>query len=280
MTHTYTYRGLTFGEGETVLVLEVEGLGGGDVRSGDTDLPRGHGSVPGKHFLSARQIRFRFDVVGSEEAVEQQLADIAAAFIVSEDDLFPLEFSRPGMPDRLVYCRPLSHARVEVPTATRHATPGVALIASDPRIYSAEEHTQFVPLYSAAGGGIGAPLNAPINMAAGTTVEVVVTNDGNADAHPTVRFYGPATEVTLTNVTTGDTLTVATTINTGQVLTYAGSEYATATGGHVVSLDGAGRYGSWVERIPFVLPPGESVLRFEADDDAQAVVTWRDTWLS
>lgn len=273
----HSFNGITFGEGTYVLVEAVEGLFGSDVRRGDTPMPRGHGSVGGQHFEVERSIFYDIAIYGDDR--DATMRAVRDAFRVVEDADLPLEFNVDDTTYRIL-ARPLRMPVRRRADSWRIPRTTVALIASDPRIYSADETTTVVPLYSTAGGGVNAPLNAPINTSAGTTVEAVVVNDGNSDAHPTVRFHGPATEVVLTNVTSGDTLTVATAIASGQVLTYDGTAYVTASGEHVVSLDGAGRYGAWVERIPFVLPPGESVLRFTADDAAQAVVYHRSTWIS
>lgn len=276
---TYSFRGLVFGLGTDypLALPHIDGLEGFEARSGDVDLPRGHGSIPGQHFRAAAQMLAPFVLHGDRETVEAKMAILRDTFQVSEDTQFDLEFKKQGQPQRLIRCRPTGFARGDTPSGLV-AAPKVALIAADPRIYSSEVVTTIVPLYSPAGGGIDAPVNAPVNVSAGVQVETTVTNDGTADANPTVRFYGPFTEVVLTNVTTGDTLTVETTATAGQVLTYDGGAFL--TGEHVVSLDGAGRYADWQERLPFVLPPGTSTLRFQADDAAQAVVTHQHTWLS
>lgn len=276
----HSYNGFVIGAGTDFEIMSVDGLEGFITRSASTELPRGHGGVPGKHYTGMRLFATTVEVVGDPETVEGLIAELHAAVVPSEDDLFEYRFKHPGRPERLVWCRPLTAPRV-LNSDTQYVSPeALTFEAPDPRIYSAEATTTVIPLYSPSGGGIEFPFNFPLNFAAGAQVEAVVTNEGTADAYPTIRFYGPASEVSMTNITTGQQVVFETTILAGQVLTFdPGPPVASVT------LDGSNRYSSWqqvsgVGRLPLALPPGDSVLRFEADDAAQAVVTHRSTWLS
>lgn len=283
--HTYTYRGLTFGEGADILVTRVDGLGGFEARSGDREIPRGHGSTPGKHFAASRQVMFRLHVNGDPTSVEEMLAELQTAFLVSEDDQHELRFARPGRPERMIRCRPIVLPRVDTPPAF-FASPSVALIAADPRIYSVARRQLDVPLFS-AGGAIDYPVEYPKDYTSGVYLDAVARNAGNADAYPLVRFYGPSTgtltRVVLRNLTTGAVLDIDTDILTGQILTFDGEALVTVNGNQVVGLDGASRYGDWQQpREPFALPPGESLLRFEitgTGTTARCLLTWHDTWI-
>jgi hypothetical protein len=165
----------------------------------------------------------------------------------------------------------------------------VALTCADPRIYSAELHTELVPVFSPSGGGADYPVDGDKDFTSGTSAEVVVSNAGAADAWPTLRFHGPRdggtlTAVELTNRTTGTVLGIVTAVGAGQVLTVDMRALVTGNGDLVVGIDGSSRYGSWQQpRTPFALAPGDNVLRLEVTgttQDAPCIVTWRDTWLS
>lgn len=290
--HQYAYRGVVFGGGTAYDLVEVEGLEGFETRVGDRDLPRGHGAIPGRHYASARLVRFvlrLFDPsTGNDEAVVEQLrADLHRAFrIRSEAVDDELVFQRPGQPERMVRCRPIS-----VPATLNK--PGrwvrelqVAFRAADPRIYSAAVHQAVVPLYT-PGGGADWPADITKDTTAGTAVEAVATNAGDADAYPLIRFYGPAagtvTAVKLTNRTTGQALEIVTPVAAGQILQADMDAAATSVDRQIIGIDGSTRYAAWaLPRTPFALVPGDNVLRFEITGTSTTVrclVDWRDTWL-
>lgn len=280
----YAYRGLVFGRGTELEVAVVEGLGGLSVRSGDQPLPRNDGSVPGPHFVEAATPIIEFVSLGGTPEREALSRVLTAAFARQQTPQ-PLEWKDDGYPSRLVYARPL---QVVVPRDLR-SQPKVALTCADPRIYSVETRTVTVPLYSPSGGGLDFPGDFPADFSAGVALSGVAHNDGAADAWPLIRFYGPTdggtvTSVTLANLTTGESLTVTTSILAGQILTVDNTAHVTGSGQLVVGLDGASRYGSWEQpRTPLRLPPGDSVLQFSTTGTSTAAactVTFQDTWLS
>lgn len=283
--HRYSYRGFEFGEGTDVLVSEVDGLSGYESRAGDTDLPRNHGGVAAPQYVVPKQIMLRFWIDTDVEASMAALRDVFA--VRGDGESADLVFARPGMPERLIRCRPEAIARTETPENAQLAQPAVVLKAHDPRFYAAVEQSVSVPLYTPGGGAINYPVNYPKNFAAGIAAQAVATNDGSADAYPLVRFFGPTvgtvTGVLLQNLTTGEDLEISATITSGQVLYFDGTAFVTANGEQVVHLDGASRYGDWEQpRVPFRLQPGDNVLRFTltgTSTDADCVVTWRSTWL-
>lgn len=279
----YTYRGLTFGRGTTLELAAVNGLGGAEMRTGDQPLPRGHGAVPGSHYVEPRTVVLEFVSLGGTPDLEPLSRVLADTFVVQPAPL-PLEWKVEGYSTRFVYARPVQ----VVPPRDLRSQPKVALTCADPRIYSADERSLNIPRYAAAGGQLDYPGDYPKDFPAGTNVDAVATNAGAADAYPTIRFYGPTdgntvTAVTLRNLTTGQILTVTTAILAGQILTVDNTAWVTASGGLVVALDGTSRYGSMAQpRTPFALVPGDNILRFETSGTstaAAAVLSWRDTWL-
>lgn len=288
----FSYRGLTFGEGTEYHVNRAEGFEGFEVRTSDSDQPRGDGAIRGLDYAAPRTVAFELAVIETTSAggvdYEAAWAAVRAAFRPSREDDYPLTFKRPGAPERLIRCRPVQLVRVE--EFKRYNTvgfPPVVLRAVDPRIYSAAEQNQNVPVYAASAGGVEYALEYPFDFTGGTQSELAVTNEGTGDAYPLIRFYGPTSGtcsgVTLTNTTNGDVLDIATTISGGQIL-QADME-AAVTGGNrlVISLDGSSRYGSWtLPRAPFALAPGSNTLRFQVTGSATNVVcglTWRHTWM-
>lgn len=288
----YGFGTLVFGEGCDIMVNNAEGFEGFEVRSSDSDQPRGDGGLRGLDYVAPRTVAFELvawepDLDGS--LYEAVWASIRATFRPSRTEDGELTFKRAGQPERLIRCRPVQLVRREDwKRFNRYGFPPVVLRAVDPRIYSTEVRSQNVSIFATTSGGAELPVTEfPVDFTGGTQTELVVQNDGTADAFPLLRFYGPTvgtcTAVKLTNSTTGQVFEVVTPIATGQILT--GDMEAAVTGSErlVVALDGSSRYGSWaLPREPFALAPGSNTLRFEVTGTSTDVicnVTWRSTWM-
>jgi hypothetical protein len=81
----------------------------------------------------------------------------------------------------------------------------MSMVAADPRIYSAALKTgEVVAGASEAETGVGFPLAFPIEFGAASPVgQVFATNDGNAESFPLYYIYGPGTNPSIENFTTG-----------------------------------------------------------------------------
>lgn len=289
----YSYRGLTFGTGCELAVNRAEGFEGFEVRSSDSDQPRGDGAIRGLDYVAPRTIAFdlvAWEPDGDGTTYEALWGAVRAAFRPSRGTDYALAFKRPGSAERVIQCRPISLVRQEGwETFGRYGYPPVVLRAVDPRVYSAEVHSGNVPVYAATGGGIDFPIEFPTEFVgvSGSQIEFVAENAGTADAFPLIRFYGSATgsitEVTLTNTTTDQALTITTPVGAGQILTADMQAAVTGSDSLVISLDGASRYGSWqLPREAFALAPGSNTLRYEIAGTATGSVCnlrWQDTWL-
>lgn len=283
----YQYGSLLLGVGSPYGIRRIEGLEDLNVRSSDRTLPRNHGSVPGPHYASAKDVIVELVVKnsGDPETLAERLADLRAAFKIQATPKL-LKWKRPGRVERQINVAPIQVQHVdEYAFVDRVAFPRIALTAADPRIYSTELHQATLSVYDPTGPGLDYPIDYPAEFPAPAT-GVLIHNSGSADAYPLVRFYGPSSgttdEVLLRNVTTGQVQEVVTPIAPGQVLTVDNEAHVTGSGEQVVGLDGSTRYGSWSQpRTPLRLPPGDSLLRYEVvgETTTLCVVTWRDTWI-
>jgi hypothetical protein len=283
----YQYRDLVFGAGTRFGIRSIEGLEDMEVRDGDVELPRGHGSVPAPHYVDAKQPVIQFVVRDEGGTLADDLAALRAAFtVVEEAEALDLTWKRAGRVELLAHARPIAVVHAEShPTVDQVAFPKVALKLADPRIYSSELHQVTLPVYDPDGPGLDYPVDFPKDFPA-PAAGVVVHNAGSSDAYPLVRFFGPTsgttTAVLLRNTTTGQVQEVVTPVEVGQVLTVDNEAHATGSGRQVVGLDGSTRYGDWSQpRVPFKLPPGDSLLRYEVTGATTTlcVLTWRDTWI-
>jgi hypothetical protein len=283
----YQFNGLTLGVGTHYGIRRIEGLEDVSARTNDKELPRGHGSVPGPHYVAAKDpvVDLVIRANGNPVALAERLDRLRRAFDITDGTPRPLAWKRPGHPVRRVLVSPVlvQHAE-EFETVDRVAFPRIALTAADPRIYSEEAHTLTISTFDPAGSGDDYHGEYPKDFPDTVGGEGVAFNAGSSNAYPLLRFYGPnagtITTVTLRNLTTGQSLNVVTDIGPGQILTVDNLAHVTGAGTQVVGLNGVNRYGDWQQpRVPFVLPPGDSIVRYEADATTDCVLLWRDTWM-
>lgn len=277
------FNGLVFGLGTEVGIESITGFDDFSMSMGDSGMPRGWGDVPGLHVASAREVTIELT-----SASDEALWAAMDAFQPTPAAI-PLYLKLPTFGDRMVYARAIGRVVPRNPVAKFKKMATVRLKLADPRVYSAEEYGEAVPIYDPSGGGEEYPVEFPIEFVGAGSGQKIITNAGNANAYPAVRFYGPTTGtvtgVVLTNVTTGKTLEIGTTILTDQILAAYMRRLVTVDPGDepYISLDGSTRYGDWaLPREPFYLAPGDNLLRFTltgTSTDAICVINHRDTWL-
>lgn len=287
------FNSLTMGMGTDYSIAKLEGLEDLTARSGDAAIPRADGDIVGLHTAAAKELVAEVYVRGEKDS--QDLRDkVQALHTAFQHREQPTQFywREPGFTDeRYVWARPIGRAQVRNPRTAHQPNMALRLKVADPRIYADAQKSINMGVYDASGGGMDFDEDEyPMEFAVDTSAISIATNDGNSNAYPLLRFYGPVsgtvTEVTLTNSTTGLTAVFATTILNGQILSADMRRIVTADTGDdpYVALDGSNRYGDWeLPRRPFYLAPGDNELRFEvtggSSTDALCVVTYRDTWL-
>jgi hypothetical protein len=293
--YQFEYRGFRFGAYTDFGLDSVEGIDSFSVRANATDLPRGHGQIPGSHYLQGNQLIFKIEVDKRTFAdVEQGLDEIRQAFRVREEfdpnnDYILMQL--PGKEQRIIRARP-----TEFPVV-RSASPGAHIIkvssifeAHDPRTYSAEERSVLLNPYAGAGLSINFPVTQfPISWPTGEEVdgsETVAVNEGNSYAWPLIRLHGPNSgsvrRLILQNMTYGIRMSINTPLLPNQVLSADMDAVVTVNGVVPVTVDGDNRYHGWeLPRAPFYLGPGSNVIRLTIEGDVEGVVgvvTWRDTY--
>lgn len=152
----------------------------------------------------------------------------------------------------------------------------VELICPDPRIYSTDLRTLVLqPL--AASGGLRVPIRVPIQIT-GTSVsgDGLATNDGTEASWPVVRITGPVTDPSITNVTTGQTVTWNGTLAAGEYVVIDMSAQSALLMGQV---DYTGRLSPdefWA------VHPGDNLIAFRGSSTGpgtQAEIQFRSAYL-
>lgn len=259
------------GSGTQFHVKSTDGLYGWDVRTSDSDLPRGDGSQRGVDLASARLVTFEVNVGKGRDLVELNMAELSRALLPQRDEDWALTWRHPDSPAKILYCRPITLPRMRDNTQLQFANVKFVLRASDPRHYSA------VP--------------KSVVITNGTSVNV--TNEGNAPAYPLITVVGPTsgppvTRITLTNQSALVTFDVSLTLPTKSILQGDMSARITNAPKSVITLDGVSRYGAWqLPRDPFRIdadPLGQngynvvSLQTVPANAPVYCTLDYRDTW--
>jgi hypothetical protein len=152
---------------------------------------------------------------------------------------------------------------------------------SDPRKYSLGENVKFINMPSDTDDGLDYPLVYPLDYGVDTIIsDLIIDNQGDATSPVFLTFYGPVTNPTLVNSTTGAQL--------GFDIIIAEDEYLqvnTRTG--TVLLNGVADrlYTRQLTSSPilsFALAPGSNEMHVYADEwtsDAGVEITYRDAYL-
>lgn len=283
--YTMEYNGLVFGMGTDIKIEQISGFEDFDTSQGDSAIPREWGDVPGLHRVNSREVYLQLT------AVDDDAWQIILDTFKPTDTPTALYLTEPTFGERFVYARPIGRYFVRNPIHKFKKMISIRFKLADPRLYGAQK-SGTIPLYdSGGGGGVEYDIDYGIDFTGGATGDTIVTNDGNADAYPTLAIYAPTSgtslTASLTNLDTGEIaeFTFSTDLNPGDIFTADMRRIVVVDPGDVpyIRLSGTNRYGDWdLPRAPFAIPPGSSTLRFEisgSGTDAVCSVTFRDTSL-
>lgn len=292
--YQFEFRGLTMGLGTDYHIVAVSGLEDDVVRSGDSTIPRAGGDIPGLHVPSSRHVVLDVIVKGEKDsqAFRDNVQALVDAFQHSEDT-YHLYYQEPGYASRrFLRARSAGRTSKRDPRWPFLAMHKVRLKVADPRAYEEFSNTANLTHYDATGGGTDYDVTEyGKEFTVDASNQVSVNNAGNTKAWPLLRFYGPTTgtitQLTLTNITSGQAATVFdSTLLTGQILTADMEAIVTVTPSdlHVIRLGAVNKFTEWAQpRDPFYLVPGDNTLRFEitggTSTDGLCAITYRDTWL-
>lgn len=278
----YQYRlngwsGLLIGSGTPWNVESTDGLGGWQVRTSDSDLPRGDGALRGIDLESARQVVFKLNVGSGRDDTERNMDTLFRALVPQRDADWELIWRHPTQALRMMRVRPIDLTRQRSAQQLLTSAQSFALRAADPRHYSAITKT----------------LAIPVSLDGNNPTLVRAVNEGNVAAYPVITINGPTsgpavTQVQLVNTTALVTFAVSLTLAAGSTL--VGDMDARITGAprSIITVDGQSKYGSWqLPRDPFRVDPdpaglgGFNNLYLRTTPEGAPVtcsITYRDTW--
>ena len=260
----FSYNGMTFGAGTGIEVAGLQGLIDlAATRTGDQPRPNAHGLVGGADYLGLRSVTLDLSVTpGLFPTVAAALDAIKTALAPVSDPtaLLPLTFKLPGLGQRVIFCRcrKLSFP-IDIGFTAGIAIVSAQLDAVDPRIYD------------------GTPTQTSIGLGTGVN-QARVNNLGNISVAPVFTIYGPMYEPTLTNLTTGEQITILLGPSAGQVISLDFDA-------HSILLNGVGGYYSAIATGStwWKLHPGPSTIQMTTADGlapgGYAYINWASAWL-
>ncbi len=260
------------------LTEQIVGLESPAIRLPTFERPNSDGAFVPNHLYGGRLISLKGVVYGDSQAVYRaRRRSLEAAVSIKR-------YSGILMP-RLLKFTTMDDLELQVSVYTRkfelpdeHLDIGnfrLDLFAPDFYLYSQEEHHQDINIFS--GGGMAIPMGIPMDMSVASTILEFVVNAGNADAYPRLRFYGPIEDPVVTNVTTGEQLSVDYTVADGD---YLEVDTSLRTAKHV-SGGTETNVLQYVTGDFFRLVPGSNTLKLDVAtiDDGFLSLWWRDSYL-
>lgn len=250
-----------------------------EVRSSDLQRVAHAGLVPGADFLGGRSVSLGCSIVAWDQAsFSAAIGAFEAAFAPGQNSELPLKFRIPGMAGgntALINCRPrkLDVARND-DYFSWASDVAVELFATDPNIYSDILTTASTGM-TVPSGGMTFPLVFPLVFGStGSGGALTVTNAGTAYTAPRFHITGPVTNPTILNETTGQSISVAIVLASGDYLDID-------TADRSVVLNGtASRYSSLTATQWFSLGPGATNIKYLASISSASTldVIYRSAW--
>lgn len=194
--------GVTVGEEDQDFFLTDVQVDLGSLRTGDADLPYGHGARPGRDFRDAGTVTLSLctryginDAASADLAVGRFMRAWGAGMRLGPGEMMPMRVVT-GDRSRVLYGRP---RRVSPPAPDSAAlNQGIATIIAefrvlDPFVYDQAESGLSLSVVPRSLGGIIAPITTPVTTTMTSGVEYrMMTVTGDAPAPLRVTFHGPA----------------------------------------------------------------------------------------
>ncbi|WP_176439816.1 phage distal tail protein [Haloechinothrix alba] len=274
------WRGMLLGSGTAFGLDELEGWLDLPSQDGSNQpLPDRHGAYPGRLLSEEREITFDFKTKAKPGEFRDAVHALRRATAPGEDPVEePLAIRLDGQ--TLMCWARVTHR--SIPTDKRYAigyTEGaIRWVATDPRLYSAAEHTNATGLARASNDGLEFPLVFPLDFGEGTTGGVMyVENNGDVPTWPIFEVEGPCPGPVIQYSGRSLEFDSDLTVLQGQTL-----EIDTQPGNRTVELEGVSRRPRMTSAQWTPLEPGERTgIRFDAasyEEGARLRVRWRHAY--
>lgn len=262
------------------MLTEVTGFDSPEVRENSDDLVQMDGGIHGDFYYGRRPITLSGMLLNPASAAQrnERSDKLSQATDAMRADAI-LYWTPSGGAERFLKLRRHQPLRIE---GAWQKTFQVALVAEDPRIYSAEEYLADIMASSVGITDVGRSYDKSFDIDYGPPVSSGaqnIINHGTATMWPIYTLYGGLTNPVILNLTTGEAIYLTYTLGVGETMVID-------TLNRTIKLNGTtDRYGS----LDFLrsswngLFPGLNDIRLAFDSfnggAAKLRVSWRDAWL-
>lgn len=253
----------------------VTGLDGPDVRESSELYVQGDGGIHSDFFYGRRPITLSgtFDTSVFGTARNRKITRLLRATNAMREDATLSWTATGGLPVE-VRVRRQNSPRV---SGGRIKQFQISLVAADPRIYGASINIGQVAAGGVAVAGFTSPLLSPIQSGAAPAGQLFVENVGNAGAPPIISVYGPISNPTIRNATTGQSLSFTYTLAATEHLDIDASA-------RTITVAAANRYSAlnFASSAWWELAPGINDIRLSASSfssGASLVILWNHAWI-
>lgn len=260
------------------VLTSVGGLDGAEVVESAEQLVGMDGGIHGDFFLGRRPISLEGLILNPLSTIErnERMNRISRAAQALRRDAV-LSWTPDGMPKQYVAVRTQQPTRFE---GGWQKTFQLSLVSADPRIYSYDVHSaQMIASAPATSAGFSFPLRFPlVFVPTAPNGQLVVTNSGTTVTYPILRVQGPVFNPQITNFTTGQSLSLTYSLQTGEYL-------SVDTLNRTILLNGeSSRYSAldFLNSEWWGLVPGANDIRFNLGQfsiGAFLRLDWRDAWI-
>lgn len=278
--YSFAFNGFLFGAGTPYPVLSVDGLESlPDMRVQDDNQGYNDGMFSGRDFLSGRTLTMEvLTLAGNGNSAQQNFDLLQTAMLPQQQGTTVLQFllSQSDTLKRINVRVRKRDTRIDPEYTYGFIRSVWQFFAPDPRYYEDTLHT--APL--AVGPPLGRTYNRVYNLTYGggsQTVSTTVLNAGTWITYPTITVNGPITSPIFGNVTTGQYVTINTTItNTDSLVIDLAQRLVTLNGQPARNLVSGS--SQW-----FGAPPGTSLFYMTGTNTipgtTSATVSWRSAYI-
>lgn len=273
----YYYDPLTFGGEQPFGLTLVEGLHPPESRTDIVNRSEGHGAFIHAGFLVHRTLTMSGDMAGDPVSFANRINTWREAFAPRRSEK-ELHFKKPHEVQKMVKCVPVRRFYPENPRfSINYMTWNVQLLASDPRIYSATEHSQVIePTEPVDGIDPAFTFDVAVGGSAESGTEIA-TNDGVFGSPHKVRIDGPVLNPKILNLTTEEWTELVIELADGDFIEIDYLDKTVTLNGQTSRYNVLPGSNKW-----WVLEPGSQEIQFisdAVDANTQLTITWRDCWI-
>jgi phage-related protein len=256
------------------LFSKLSGFGFPEVRVDIQNRGNYHGAVLGMRRYGRRAMTIEGEIIGESAADYEAKRRAIEQALGYNDGLKTVIFNtRSGL---AVQADVIVSSAVDLPYQAGKIIRGdfrIEFVAPYPFLEGTVEQTETVYMFSGGGGAI--PSALPFSLAVGGSGAEVIANDGNGDAYPVFKIYGAITNPSVTNETTGKSLSIVYDLGVGD---YIEVDMYNRT----VLLNGSVNILQYVSGDWWALTPGDNEVKLTASAngvDAKTDLIFRDAYL-